>query len=151
MKICTNICKIWTYLRVKTLTQIHYKILNISSDGEKHFLVYVCNKTLVQFIDGIVQKFIKNPYHVLSLIYFCVGLGSPKAALDVVNNELYCLLSCGGSSSGWWPGNAVGSLAKMKKNIYFFKYSFDHEFELNLNQLIKNLFWVWQWNKCNTW
>ena len=32
----------------ETLTQIHYKILNISSDGEKHFLVYVCNKTLVQ-------------------------------------------------------------------------------------------------------
>ena len=80
-----------------------------------------------------MQKFIKNPYHVLSLIYFCVGLGSPKAALDVVNNELYCFLSCGGSSSGWWPGNAVGSLAKMKKKkIIFLKYSFDHEFELNL-------------------
>ena len=51
----------------------------------------------------------------------CVGLGSPKAALDVVNNELYCFLSFGGSSSGWWPGNAVGSLAKMQKQNNFFK------------------------------
>ena len=53
---------------------------------------------------------------IINQTYFC-EVGSPKAALDVVTNELYCFLSTFGSSSGWWPGNAIGSLAlKEKKN-----------------------------------
>ena len=130
MKICTNICKIWTYLRVKTLTLIHYKILTFALMVKNIFLYTFVIKPLFNNLMEIVQKFIKNPYHVLSLIYFCVGLGSPKAALDVVNNELYCVLSFGGSSSGWWPGNAVGSLAKMQKQNNF---CFNIHLIMNLN------------------
>lgn len=57
---------------------------------------------------------------IINQTYFC-EVGSPKAALDVVTNELYCFLSTFGSSSGWWPGNAIGSLALKEKKPKNFK------------------------------
>lgn len=57
-----------------------------------------------------IKQMLISWFVIICCNYFCV-LGLPKAALDVVKNELYCFLSVVGSSSGWWPGNAIGSLA----------------------------------------